>query len=836
MRNPNRIPLFVFCALAASVFGASALSQGLQPTIVINELMAENDSTLKDKDGAFSDWIELFNYGTVPQSLTDCFLTDNKKTLKKWRIPNLKIQACTYQLIFMSGKDSDAPKRELHTNFRLRAKGDYLALVARDGVTVIHAYDPKFPKQKKDISYGLAKGWRAAPDSRDDYRCFFIVPTPGKANDAPMLGEVKPIQLSHKRGFYNQPFDLEVTSKSTDAEIRYTLDGSVPSANHGTLYQIPIRIEHTTVLRVVAFLPGYRPSKIKTVTFLFPHDVIRQSPEGLPPVGFPNTWGSNKLDYGMDPRVVNDPRFAEEIIKGLTSLPSFSIVMNLSHLFDHRNGIYANAQRRGREWERPCSVEMMSADASEGFQIDCGIRIRGGYSRMEMNPKHAFRLFFRDIYGPSKLKYPLFGDAGAGEYDNIDLRTFQNYSWSLHGDRRGIFLRDQFNRELQLAMGQPAARGEFCHLFINGHYWGLYNTCERPEASYASGYFGGKKDDYDVVKKNSGGLGGLAMMATDGNLDAWRQLWEEAKAGLESNEAYFRIQGRNPDGTLNPDYPNLLDVTNLIDYMLVIFYGGNLDAPISQFAGNRWPNNWYGIRNRNGTEGFRFFIWDAEHTLLNVEEDRTGPYPAGQEYGASNPQWLWQQCLDNAEFRLKVADRVHKHFFNSGVLAAESVRKRFLARAREIESAVICESARWGDAFLVRGVRAPWDGKSRARRRGPLNRNDDWRKEIGRISDDYMPQRSDIVLGQLYRHGVIIELKPPRLKRSGGTAPIEFDRADGDIYFTTNGADPRNIGGSISTHAKKAPAPTTPAAGTLVKARTKRDGEWSALTEVRWAN
>jgi len=64
--------------------------------------------------------------------------------------------------------------------------------------------------------------------------------------------------------------------------------------------------------------------------------------------------------------------------------------------------------------------------------------------------------------------------------------------------------------------------------------------------------------------------------------------------------------------------------------MLVIIYGGNLDAPISNFLGNTSPNNWYGIWNRTGLYGgFRFFAHDAEHTLLDVNENRTGPFSAG---------------------------------------------------------------------------------------------------------------------------------------------------------------------------------------------------------------
>ena len=140
------------------------------------------------------------------------------------------------------------------------------------------------------------------------------------------------------------------------------------------------------------------------------------------------------------------------------------------------------------------------------------------------------------------------------------------------------------------------------HLFINGHYWGVYNTCERIKASYGASYLGGKKKNYDAIKKGRTYLKdrdmSVGIMANDGNLDAWGRLCDIAREGLESNESYFRMLGKNPDGTENLDYECLLDEDNLIDYMLVIFYGGNYDAPVSAWGQNFGPNNWYGLRQR----------------------------------------------------------------------------------------------------------------------------------------------------------------------------------------------------------------------------------------------
>jgi hypothetical protein len=86
------------------------------------------------------------------------------------------------------------------------------------------------------------------------------------------------------------------------------------------------------------------------------------------------------------------------------------------------------------------------------------------------------------------------------EFENIDLRTSQNYSWAYDGSGKHTFLRDVFSRDTQRDMGRPYTRSRYYHLYLDGQYWGLFQTEERPEASYAESYLGGDKEDYDVVK------------------------------------------------------------------------------------------------------------------------------------------------------------------------------------------------------------------------------------------------------------------------------------------------------------------------------------------------
>jgi hypothetical protein len=690
---------------------------------------------------------------------------------------------------------------------------------------------------------------------------YMSTPTPGTINNTSNInGVVGDTHFSVDRGFYDTPFSVVITSDTPGAEIRYTLNGSAPTQATGLLYTAPITIDKTSTLRVQAFKTGWTSSGIDTQTYIFVNDVVTQSLNGAAPNVGGTQWPAGSvngqiLNYGMDPNIVNVAPWKDEIKADLKAIPSINIAIDVNDMFGATNGIFTHAGSDGMAWERPASIEFIYPDGTPGAQVNAGIRIRGGYSSSGDNPKHAFRLFFRQQYGDSKFKFPIFGTCDqwlakhpwapgeevcpTDEFDSLDLRTFQNYSWSFGGDPNGIFMRDVLARDMQLAQGQQASHGEYYHLYIDGQYWGIYNTDERPEAAFSASYFGGDKEDYDAVKP---ACGGCAIFATDGDLNAWQELWTQAKAGLTTVAAYQKIQGNNPDGTRNPNYPILLDVDNLIDYMLGILHGGNLDAPITWFGGNNVINNWFGTRPRDGSHGFRFFMHDSEHTILPFNAasfDRTGPYPAGDTFDQSNPQWLWQQLggagvsIGTDEFRLRVADHIRAQFFDNGPLTTAQVLARFDARKLELDKAVVGESARWGDS----------------KTEPPLTRNT-W---LGAVSSarNYLNTRSTTVFNQLVADGQYPKLtngtifNAPNFNQYGGAIGNNFSLIitnpngfGGTIYYTLDGTDPRAIGGAISptalTYSGAIPLNTS----LQPRARIRYDNggiiRWSALTTAKF--
>jgi len=610
-------------------------------------------------------------------------------------------------------------------------------------------------------------------------------------------GESVILHFEPDRGFYENNFDLTLSTTPPGLTIRYTKDGTDPTRSSTAIQgtsPITIQVDPANTdgrdlapgfcVRAVAIQADTVATKVKTHTYLFVNRVVELSPDGqLPGPGWLslNNSSGQTISYGMDPQVCNSSLYKNKIVPALTDIPTFSMVMNLEDLFDPQTGIYVNALERGEEWERPCSIELIYPDGTDGFQINCGVRIRGGYSRITACPKRAFRYYFTADYGEPKLKYPLFGDEGVTEFDKVDLRTAMNYSWSYgaEGPEKNTFLREEFCRDLQRDMGQPYTRTRYYHLYINGTYWGLYETQERSEAAFGASYFGGNRADYDVIKVDAGYGRPYNIEAADGNLEAWRRLWEAAIAGFETNEAYYQVQGLNPDGTRNPDYEVLLDADNLIDFMINVFYTGDADAPYSSFVNG--PNNFFSIRNRNGDRGFVHFRHDAEHTLGAQERgyDRTGPFnpPMSDAFEKSNPQWLHDKLCKNPIYLDRFANHVYQHFFNGGTCTPEASLARIQARKQEIDLAIIAESARWGDS----------------KRTTPFTRND-WLIAVNYILNDFLPNRTNVVLNQLRARGWYPQTDPPtfnsesKLVSNGFQLTMTAPR--GQIYYTTDGTDP----------------------------------------------
>lgn len=558
--------------------------------------------------------------------------------------------------------------------------------------------------------------------------------------------------FNRAHGVCRSPFLLKVKGEETGSVVRYTLDGSEPTAASPE-FTTNIYVNSTTIIRAAEFRDGVRCSDIATASYIFPANVLEQP---ALPEGYPSTWGKYTsisgtavADYEMDPELTSNAAYAKKIKDAFYSIPALSIVTDKENLFnktkdEQTGGIYiytGTSDSNGRGWERPASVELMGD--GHDFTETCGLKIHGGQGRVpEKNPKHSFRLTFKDEYGKKTLKYPLYGEGSVARFNSLIVRTFYNYSW-IHSDAtqrtQAQYCRDLWARRMQKRMGYHTSDGLYVNVFINGLYWGLYNLSERIDDDYCKYHFGGLKSDYDVVKRED------YLEAAEGTLDKWNQLISLSERVSLPDNTYKVITGEAPltAGT-KPEV--LLDVDNFIDYMLINQYGGNAD----------WDHhNWIAVNNReDSTQGFRFICWDSEQTLVSASKNVL------DVINKDCPTYLFRRMMTNTAFLHRFMDRAYKHLEDDGgLLRPESAKALWDSLQSVISLAVYAESARWGD--YRRDVH-PYTS------RGELYRADTHHAlENRRMQEEFFPQRTSTLITQLKRKGWYPSVEAPAFMLNG---------------------------------------------------------------------
>jgi hypothetical protein len=756
-------------APAPNAFAGGAWSYQLDPSagtadLVINEVLASNVSTngLADEDGEQSDWIEIRNRGTTPVDLAGWSLSDDPDVPGLWVFPSRLLGAGQYLVVFASGKDRKAPTgtNRFHTNFRLGNTGEHLGLYSPDSPRALVSGFTPYPEQRNDHSYGY--------DPSGNLR-YFRTPTPGAPNGlSSITGVVEPVHFNVERGHFTSPFDLYISTDTLGASVRMTFDGSEPTESNGLRYTNAIRVATNSFIRAAAFRTNMLPSRVETHSYLFNQSAaIRSLPIISIVTGTNNLIGRTGI-IGMNPPNTCGSPF-------VTNNPVTD---------------YHNPSAHGLAWERPVSAEFIGIAGQPNVQVDCGIRVQGSdYQRPRTCPtsKFSFRLYFRNDYGPGRFDYPLFTNSTVTSFDQLVLRAGFN-------DPDNPFIRDELTRRLSADMGQVASHGNLVNLFVNGQYRGYYNPCERVHEEMLQAHHGGG-EQWDVVgptfAASSDGFGII-----DGDRVSFLNLVNYVNSQNVTNQAiYQQVMQR-------------LDLVNFVDYCLLNVYCGMGD----------WPaNNWRAGKDRGPGGIWRFYIWDGEWAMgiygRTVTRDtfaESGPGPDNSglaSTGNSEIAQIYQRLRLNPEFRLLWADRIHKHYFNNGVLTDPYILAHFNSLRTEMASVL---------PGMATDIQNPWV----AQRRG-----------------------YNMTHFQLY--GLLASSNAPTFNRHGGRVTRDFlltmtasNLTDTVIYYTTNGVDPRVMFTGAVSPAAQAYNPAVELRlqqSMIVKARTLRSGtNWSALTEARF--
>ena len=171
--------------LASSAQGATTLLpcnpfliapiSGETPLLFINEFMADNEETISDEHGFFSDWIEIYNGGDEPVSLGSLYLTDNFNDPLKWKMPGTILPAGGFILLWADGTPGLG---ERHASFKLDKDGEEIGIYNRYKLVVDTV---TFGLQYEDASMG-----RRSDGAKEII--FLAASTPGRSNNLTSSG------------------------------------------------------------------------------------------------------------------------------------------------------------------------------------------------------------------------------------------------------------------------------------------------------------------------------------------------------------------------------------------------------------------------------------------------------------------------------------------------------------------------------------------------------------------------------------------------------------------------------------------------------------------------
>lgn len=407
--------------------------------VIINEYSCSNMTGFTDAFGEREDWVELLNMSGSPVDLTGYYLSDKSSDLTKWQIPSGTIPANGYLMVIASGRGT-VSGTQIHPNFNLKQTQNEWIILSNtlgnvvDSIRIVHL-------TKSDHSVGRqtngAATWK-----------LFTTPTPGAANaGAQEFYEPTPV-LSLAPGFYAGAQSVTITCANASATIRYTTDGSAPTAA-STTYTAPIPINTTTVLRAVAFGTN-QPSFTATNTYFI--NVSHTVP-----------------------------------VVSVCGTPVYDLVAN------------------GNQWGGggPNKVGAFELFEDDGTFIDEG---EGHFNKHGNDswsyPQRGFDFIMRDQFGYNDdidhLIFPVETDRT--DFQRLILKPGASDNYPFED---GAHIRDAFVHTLSIRADMLLDERTWrpCVVYLNGQYWGVYEIREKADDhDYTSYYWGQDKFHLQYLK------------------------------------------------------------------------------------------------------------------------------------------------------------------------------------------------------------------------------------------------------------------------------------------------------------------------------------------------
>lgn len=396
-------------------------SQKPTGALVVSEVMAANSEYLVQTDGNYYDWIELVNVSNKAVNLADYCLSTDSQNLEMFRLPDKTLDPGARVIVICAG-DVSLMGKYIFANFTLSAQEDWI-YISSAGSIVDHVHIVNVQENES-----------AGRMTDQNKIVYFNEPTPGRANGTGVaLISGMPTVLTAPGIYQQASVKVEIQGEGT---LRYTLDGSQPDEKD-PVYDGPLELTETTVLRVAAFEEGKLQSRTLTASY-----------------------------------IINENH----------SLPVLSLAADPAELAE------VLSSKLG-EPEAACSLQFFEESGS--FSIDAEVQRSGSLG--SSNPKPSCKINFRGRYGASVLGYPVFGEDGEYVFDALLLRSGSDYDQTIFRDELFTSLAADMEGTL------PYQSSRFCVLYVNGEYYGIYTLKEDLDTMFYAQLTGAAEKNITVI-------------------------------------------------------------------------------------------------------------------------------------------------------------------------------------------------------------------------------------------------------------------------------------------------------------------------------------------------
>jgi hypothetical protein len=801
--------------------------------VVIEEIMADNASGLEDEDLDRPDWIDLYNGTNAPVRLAG-WRIDYSSTASpaagRYALPDVTIPAFGHQVIFASGKNRFTNVRP-HTNFTLQKEDGTVTLISADGATVVHRLN--YGAQQEDVSFG-GLGSVQTPG-------YLEVATPGATNSgrhaagrrmgAPVFFTPGVAPLTDQRSaVITAATSLGIQlppDAPPGAEIRYTLNTAEPNEG-STLYTAPLAITAGACVKAKVFAPGRLPSKTGNRAFIWLAAGADTNTTTLVNVasnynGSGQPFSSNlpiivldsflrNVDALTNPAGLRPYRFTQAAIydvkpginrAGFANAPDQVL----------RGGTHVRGETSSGFPERPYALEFWKEDADDdrdepllGLPSHSDWILQSVYLDKSMLRNYLMQQAMLDANGPGsglRCRYvEVFFNQGNGTVDYADYRGVYLLMEKVSRGKERVDV-----AKLNDSMSNPAlTTGGFIFKNDKLPYNRQINAAANPALP-------GSARDYDIFDPEP-------VTTTQANaLIAWLNRMTAALAAPDFKEpASANYYGKWIDERSFIDKTLWYELCKEVDaYTFSNYFSKDRNGPLSAFP--LWDidrslgNANYGYSS--ASFGMKWWTVGANYTYYTrLHED--------PEF--NDRYWNRWTALRRSHFsREKLFQRIESVY----TLLTDGSRADIVNAANTATMAVQVPAARHYRRYPILGTNSLSSGQG-----GQVHRTT-WRQEVDALKT-WLAERLEWIDGapQPVNATTLAErLKPTELidartgqPQYGGSVPVGYqfrinnpNPAGSTTYYTINGADPRQPGGTLDASALTA-ATGTVTASTIIAA------------------